>query len=150
MTGHRTKVLANALWLPAIAVGVLQMYRVDAGALTNYGADFFGPIALYASFRTNGTIMRRFTKEAPSPAASALLVLAGCVLWEVCQLFDFSGTPLGITAGRFDPGDLAAYVLGVALPYAVEMTVLHRRTLPVRSLETASVESFGSESNGSP
>ncbi len=120
-------ILANVLWLPALAVGALQMYRVRAGVLTSYGADFLGPIALYASCRTNGTIARWFIQKAPSPAASAAIVLAGCVSWELCQLHDFTGTPLAITRGRFDPLDLAAYVLGVALSFGTEMLFHHVR-----------------------
>ena len=119
---------ANLLWLPALAVGALQMYRVDAGAITDYGADFFGPIALYASFRAHATVVRWFMKKAPPPLVSAAIVLAGCVLWELCQLRDFTGTPLAITRGRFDPGDLAAYVAGVAVACGTDL-ILQRRTV---------------------
>jgi hypothetical protein len=122
-------VLANLLWLPALAVGALQMYDVQAGALTSYGADFFGPIALYASCRVHGTVLRWFMSKPPSPGASAAIVLTGCILWELCQRFDFSGTPLAITAGRFDPGDIAAYLLGVALAFGTEK-LLSRASSP--------------------
>jgi hypothetical protein len=114
------KTIANVSWLPALAVGALQMYRVDAGVLTAYGADFFGPIALYASLRANGTILRRFVSRPPSPYASAAIVIIGCVAWEWCQRYDFSGTPLMITRGTFDPYDIVAYVTGVALAFITE------------------------------
>ena len=55
MATRRSNLLANVLWLPALAVGALQMYRVQAGVITSHGADFFGPIALYASLRAHGT-----------------------------------------------------------------------------------------------
>jgi len=114
------KTIANLCWLPALAVGALQMYRVDAGLLTAYGADFFGPIALYASMRANGTIFRRFVSRPPSPHASAVIVIIGCVAWEWCQRYDFSGTPLLITRGTFDPYDIVAYVAGSALAFIAE------------------------------
>jgi hypothetical protein len=114
------KTIANLTWLPALAVGALQMYRVDAGVLTAYGADFFGPIALYASLRVNGTIFRRFMTRPPVPAAAAGIVILGCVAWEWCQRYDFSGTPLLITRGTFDPYDIVAYVAGAALAFITE------------------------------
>ena len=112
--------VTNLLWLPAIAVGAMQMLDVRAGLLTNQGADFFGPIALYASIRNGGTVLRWFARRTPSRAASASIVLVCCVAWELCQLYDFSGTPLVITAGRFDPWDLLAYVAGVVAAAGVE------------------------------
>lgn len=117
----RGSLLANLAWLPALAVGGLQMFGIDAGALTQWGADLFGPIALYVSMRTGGTVMNRFMKTPSSPLASAAIVVALCTAWEICQLFDFSGTPLAITAGRFDPIDLAAYAAGAAIGFGVEL-----------------------------
>lgn len=114
------KTIANLCWIPALVVGALQMYRVDAGFLTAYGADFFGPIALYASLRANGTILRRLVPRPPSPYASAAIVIAGCVAWEWCQRYDFSGTPLMITRGTFDLYDIVAYVTGAALALITE------------------------------
>jgi hypothetical protein len=129
MTERQLKVVVNLAWLPALAVGALQMLHVRAGALTDYGADFFGPIAVYASIRSNGSILRWLTKKPPSATSSALIVLSGCAAWEVCQLFDLSGTPLAITKGHFDPWDLAAYAIGVATAVATEKAYLRiRRT----------------------
>jgi hypothetical protein len=128
MTSRQLKIVVNLAWLPALAVGALQMVHVRAGALTDYGADFFGPIALYASTRSHGSILRWvFSKGAPSAPLSAVIVLAGCVAWEFCQLFDLSGTPLAITKGHFDPGDLAAYAIGVATAFATEKAYLRKR-----------------------
>ncbi len=106
--------------MPALAVGALQMYHVDAGPLTKWGADVFGPIALYGSFRTGGTILSWISKRTPSPFWSAIIVLAGCFAWELCQLYDLDGTLLAITAGQFDPFDLVAYVAGVAIAFGAE------------------------------
>ncbi len=118
--------MANLLWLPALAVGALQMYRVDAGALTSWGADVFGPIAIYGSLRTGGSIARWFSKTPPSPWLSATIVLTGCFAWELCQLYDLDGTLLAITRGQFDPLDLGAYVLGAAVAFSGEK-LLQRR-----------------------
>jgi hypothetical protein len=49
------------------------------------------------------------TSTTPSPAVTAVSLFLACATWEVCQLFDFRGTPLEITRGRFDPFDLLAY-----------------------------------------
>jgi|SRR6185436_10139155 len=125
MTKRASKLVPGLLWLPALAVGALQMKDIQAGVITDYGADFFGPIALYASFRTHGWVP--FLKRAPSPSASAAIVLIGCVLRELSQLYDFKGTPLAITVGSFDPWDIAAYILGVALAFATEKLVRHGR-----------------------
>ena len=116
----KPKTIANLCWLPALAVGALQMYRVNAGVLTAYGADFFGPIALYASLRANGTLLRRFFSRPPSPAVSAAIVIIGCVAWEWCQRYDFSGTPLLITRGTFDPYDIVAYFASVVVAFITE------------------------------
>jgi hypothetical protein len=100
------------------------MFRVDAGVVTNQGADFFGPIALYASMRANGTIFSRFLKRAPSPFVSAVVVFAGCTAWEWCQRFDLRGTPLMITRGSFDWLDVLAYAAGVAAAWLGELGTL--------------------------
>jgi hypothetical protein len=50
--------------------------------------------------------------------ATAVWLFGFCALWELCQLRDWSGTPLTITRGRFDPVDLVVYavtLLGCAL-----------------------------------
>ena len=107
------------------------MFGVHAGAITNYGADLFGPIPLYAAFRTNGTVLRRFMKRPLPPAASAAVVLAGCIAWEFCQLYDLRGTPLAITIGTFDPLDILAYVAGVGIAFALDELFMRRyRAVP--------------------
>lgn len=114
-----TRRLANILWIPAIIVGTLQMLRINAGPLTEWGTDFFGPIALYGSLRTNGTVARWFADKPPSAFLSALFVFVGCVAWEVGQFYD-------LVSGHYDPADIAAYALGVAVAVGGE-TLLERR-----------------------
>jgi len=92
-----------------VLVGGLQMYRIPAGFLTNYGGDIAGPLFLYGAMRRGKTVLHFFWKEPPSPLFAALLLFAACAAWELCQLFDLAGTPLDITRGRFDPFDLATY-----------------------------------------
>ena len=126
--GRRARVLANLLWFPALTVGALQMFGVEAGALTSYGADLFAPIALYASFRSNGTILKWFMKQPLRSAIAAVVVISGCVAWELCQRYDFRNTPLAITRGRFDPLDIVAYVMGVGIAFAMDELLMRRST----------------------
>ncbi len=106
-----------------VGIGGLQMYRVDAGLLTSYGADLLAPPYLYVIFRSRPLRLSALTALA--------VVLGGCFLWEWLQRYDLGGTPLGITHGRFDPFDLLAYTVGLLATYVVDVRWLHRRrTLP--------------------
>lgn len=98
-----------------LLVGGLQMYRIPAGFLTNYGGDIAGPLFLYGSLRQGKTIFHHFWKRVPGPVFSGLSLFAACAAWEICQLFDLAGTPLVITRGHFDPFDLLAYAGTVAV-----------------------------------
>lgn len=118
-----------------ILVGGLQMRRVPAGFLTNYGGDVAGPLFLYGALRQGKTVFHRFTKRVPGPAAAAILLFVACAAWEFCQLFDLSGTPLAITRGHFDPFDLLAYAGTVIACY------LGDRYFSTPSLEPARVNS---------
>ena len=106
-----------------VGIGGLQMYRVNAGFLTNYGADLFAPPYMYLTLR--GGRLR------PRALTALAVVLGGCFLWEWLQRYDLSGTPLAITRGRFDPLDLLAYTVGMLVIYAVDVCWLRpRRILP--------------------
>lgn len=94
-------------------IGGLQMFRVNAGPLTNYGADLLAPPYLYLMFRSG--------RYRLGPHAALGLVLSGCCLWEWLQRFDLSGTPLAITRGRFDPLDLLAYAVGLVLVCSIDL-----------------------------
>jgi hypothetical protein len=96
-----------------VGIGGLQMYNVNAGFLTNYGADLFAPPYLYVMFRQG--------RLRPRPLVAFLTVFAGCALWEWAQRYDFSGTPLAITRGTFDPFDLVAYAAGLLACLIVDL-----------------------------
>ena len=106
-----------------VLVGALQARRVDAGFVTNYGGDIVGPAVLYLALRTGRSILRYFRRPAPGPEAAAIMLFLLCLAWELCQLFDLSGTPLGITRGRFDPFDILAYGLTLLSCYAIDKHV---------------------------
>lgn len=104
-----------------VGIGGLQMYRVNAGFLTNYGADLLAPPYMYLTSR-GGRF--RLTSLTALPA-----VLGGCFLWEWMQRYDLVGTPLAITRGKFDPFDLLAYTVGLLVIYAVDVRWLRPRGL---------------------
>jgi hypothetical protein len=114
-----------AIWLNIYFVAVfggiggLQMYRVNAGLLTNYGADLFAPPYLYAMLRDGRLRLGSFTAFS--------VVLGGCCLWEWMQRFDLSGTPFAITRGSFDPLDLVAYFVGLLAIYLADILWLRPR-----------------------
>jgi hypothetical protein len=106
-----------------VGIGGLQMYRVNAGWLTSYGADLLAPPYLYVMFRSGRLRLSALTALA--------VVLGSCFLWEWLQRYDLGGTPLGITHGTFDPVDLLAYTVGLLATYVVDVRWSHpRRTLP--------------------
>ena len=115
--------VALNLYFVAVFVGIggLQMYRVDAGFLTNYGADLLAPPYLYLMLRAGRLRLR--------PLTALGVVLGGCCLWELLQRFDLSGTPLAITRGRFDPFDLLAYAVGLLAVYVLDVRWLRPRGL---------------------
>ena len=105
-TTRAERLILNGYFLVVfVGIGGLQMYHVDAGFVTQYGADLLAPPYLYVVSR-RGRL--RF-----SPAVALGTVLGCCVLWEVAQRWDFTGTPLVITRGTFDPYDLVAYAAGL-------------------------------------
>ena len=109
-----------------VGIGGLQMYRVNAGFLTNHGADLLAPPYLYLMSRGG-----RFRLE---PVGAFSMVLGGCVLWEWLQRYDLSGTPLAITRGRFDVVDLVAYAVGMIAVYVLDVAWLRPRgIIPGRS-----------------
>lgn len=111
-------------------IGGMQMYGVDGGFWTDYGADLLAPPYMYLAFRAGRWRMR--------PSVALLVVLGGCFVWEGLQRYDLSGTPLAITRGRFDPGDLVAYTVGLLVCYAVDLLWLRPRgILPSRDARVA-------------
>jgi hypothetical protein len=111
-------------------IGGLQMFGVNAGLVTSYGADLLAPPLLYLWLRQGRTIVARFLRRGPpTPAVSFMAVMIPCFLWEWSQRYDFGGTPLAIARGTFDPLDLLAYILGLAAVYAVDVLWLRPRRL---------------------
>ena len=121
---RRHSVILNIYFVAVfVGIGGLQMYGVNAGFLTNYGADLFAPPYMYLMFRGGRLRLRSLTALAT--------VLGGCFLWEWMQRYDLAGTPLSITRGRFDPFDLLAYTVGLLAIYVVDVRWLRpRRILP--------------------
>jgi hypothetical protein len=121
----------NALAVVTLGgIGGLQMFGVDAGLVTSYGADLLGPPLLYLWLRQGRTVISRFLGGGPPPpAVSFSAVMIPCFLWEWCQRYDLRGTPLFITRGTFDPFDLLAYALGLATVYAIDVLWLRPRRL---------------------
>lgn len=112
----------NAYFLAVVVgIGGLQMYHVNAGILTNHGADLLAPPYLY--------LMARGGRLKLGPAGAFTLVLGACILWEWLQRYDLSGTPLAITHGRFDPLELVAYSVGMIAVYVLDVAWLAPRGL---------------------
>jgi hypothetical protein len=112
-----------------VGIGGLQMYHVDAGLLTDYGADLLAPPWMYLSLRGRPRRASRLKRVLGlwRPLRRLIFVLAGCFVWEWLQRYDFSGTPLAITRGRFDPFDLLAYTLGLVVTYVAEVRMCRSR-----------------------
>jgi hypothetical protein len=120
---RRYAILLNIYFVAVfVGIGGLQMYRVDAGLLTDYGADLFAPPYLYVMARQGRLRLRSLT--------ALSVVLGGCYLWEWMQRYDLGGTPFAITRGRFDPFDLLAYTLGLLIAYGADVLWLRRRRIP--------------------
>jgi len=117
---RRYVVLLNIYFVAVfVGIGGLQMYRVNAGVLTNYGADLFAPPYLYVMLRDGRLRLRSLT--------ALSMVLGGCYLWESMQRYDLAGTPFAITRGSFDPFDLLAYTVGLTGIYVADVLWLRRR-----------------------
>jgi hypothetical protein len=122
MTSRGFGTLLNVYFVLVFAgIGGMQMFGVNAGPLTNYGADLFAPPWMYFAFQSGRLRLR--------PLTSLVTVFVGCALWEFAQRYDFSGTPLVITRGTFDPLDLFSYAISVVAAYWIDRTVLRPRRL---------------------
>lgn len=122
MTSRQFGILLNVYFVAVfVGIGGLQMYHVRAGALTSYGADLLAPPWMYMMFR-----MGRWKL---GPVSALLVVFLGCLAWELAQRHDFSGTPLAITRGTFDPLDIAAYAAGLVVTFVIDLVWLRPRHL---------------------
>jgi hypothetical protein len=98
----------------ALTVGLLQMYHVRAGLLTNYGADVFGTMWLYAMTRLGWTVVQR--GRTASPQLSAAIVFFACGASEF-------GQRLHWVPGYYDPWDVIAFGLSVVASVALERAI---------------------------
>ena len=112
-----TWVLSSIAILTFVGIGGLQMYRVRAGWVTSYGADVLLPALLYFWLRQGKTLIWHLPL---GRRPSFFLVLAGCFAWEWSQAYDFTGTPLVVASGTFDPADFAAYLIGLVAAVTVD------------------------------
>jgi hypothetical protein len=97
--------------LAALAIGGLQMFRIPAGVLTDYGADVFGTAWLYAMTRLGWTVFQRGRPAGTNAAAAVIFAL--CTLSEV-------GQRVHLVPGHFDPYDIVAFAAGIAACLACE------------------------------
>lgn len=111
-----------------LAVG-MQMRGKNGGFITNYLADLAGPMWFYAMTRQHTTLLRYIYRPVPSPLQAAVFVFIVGTVWEVCEGFDFSGTILAITRGRFDPYDILAYAASLIVCYAVDTCVRRKEIM---------------------
>ncbi len=115
-----TRLLYYAVTAAALGIGLLQARGIAGGFVTNYGADLVGPAWLYLPIRLGRSPVSLLTKHIPPPSIVGAVLFMACVAWEVCQLFDLSGTPLGLTRGRFDPLDIVSYAASLAACVAID------------------------------
>ena len=95
----------------ALSIGVLQMNRIRGGLITDYGADLFGTVWLYAMFRQGRTIFQRGRRL--SAGNAAVLVFLGCAASEFAQKLHW-------LPGVYDAFDILAYALAVAGCFALD------------------------------
>jgi hypothetical protein len=109
-------------WFIFILVGLLQMFKVKGGIITNYVADIIAPVMLYYSSRKNKTVLSKLFKQGLNEKQAFLLIWILCIAWELLQKFDLSGTPLTITRGTFDLMDILVYTLTLLICYYFDVT----------------------------
>jgi hypothetical protein len=117
------KYLAYLGWLIFATVGLLQMFRVKGGFITNYGADIIAPAMLYYSIRINKTILNRIFKKGLNEIHTFILLWILCVGWETLQRFDLSGTIFFFAKGTFDYFDILAYTLTLLACLAISLKI---------------------------
>ena len=102
--GTRRNIFLYGSTVIALSIGVLQMYHVRGGLLTDYGADLFGTVWLYAMFRQGRTIFQRGRHLTAGGAAG--FVFLGCTASEFAQKLHW-------LPGVYDPLDILTYALAV-------------------------------------
>lgn len=126
------------LFIAFLVTAALNMLHIRAGFLTNRAADVAVPAWLYLIARglhdPHGRVrlIQRLIGRTPELAALSLFVAS--TLTEVSQYF----WPHGIFRGTFDPLDILAYALGLAVCYAAER-LSTRTPEPVRVANSKTV-----------
>ena len=105
-----------AIWL---SCALMVMRGMHGGVLTSYGADLTQPAWLYIVARSldnprrHGLLRRTIGS---SPGVAALTLFAASTLAEISQYF----WPHGLFRGTFDPLDIVAYGVGLAVCYVCD------------------------------
>jgi len=110
------RVVRAVLWGLFIAIGLMQMARLRLGWVTSYGADVICPAVLYVISRDGKSLSRYLWMPRDKPNRIAIGVFLLSAVWEVAQ-------GLGWLRGTFDPWDLVAYAIGVAVPWWIDTRV---------------------------
>ena len=73
-------------WALFILIGLLQIYKIKGGFITNYGADIIAPVMLYYTTRTKKTFLSELKKEGLNEKQTFTLLWFLCAGWEILQL----------------------------------------------------------------
>jgi len=112
------------MWAFLGTIAVLQMWKIPAGFVTNYGADLLLPGYLYAAIRSK-RVLRVLRPLGRSPWLTASAIFVACVAWEWGQNYGLDP----VTGGKFDPFDIVAYGASLAVAYMVDL-MIRRRSEP--------------------
>ena len=96
-------------------IAVLQFKKIQAGILTDYGADFFAPVIIYYWVRVYNRFFIKLPKK-PSKIIVSLGLLTLCILWELRQIYSPN-------YGTFDIFDIFVYAIPVFLCYLTDNEV---------------------------
>src|SRR6187402_479541 len=96
--------LFSLAFLIMTLIAILQSLKLNAGFITNYGADIFGPIVLYYWTRKNMGLLAILFKNKITAIQTFLIILICCFAWEMRQFINPS-------TGTFDPFDILTYSL---------------------------------------
>jgi hypothetical protein len=106
------------LWTLFALIGWLQMQHKHVGFLTSQGADVVAPALLFVLTRDGKSLLRFIGLRQDRPAVIAAGVFGLSLAWEVCQKLQW-------IPGVFDPMDIVAYAVGVAVPFMLDRWLTH-------------------------
>ena len=127
-SGERSRrAVRVVLWGLFIAIGLMQMAKLRWGWVTSYGADVVCPALLYVISRDGQSLSRYLWMPKDEPNRIAIGIFLLSAMWEVAQ-------GIGWLRGTFDPWDLLAYAIGVAVPWWLDtrFSLAARRSAPAR------------------